>query len=313
LHVIPIKFTVDNQEDVKDPIGMIGVRLEVETLIIQGLSSQIKNLTKAKEPEAPEEDQENSDFKIEGWMPIGETAKEIVAVTEETNESMKKMTEAVNKLISTASSFTNVASSCQSTESCQHDCKEKYDSNGNCSCAGGSCSPEYLCDISSLESLLSETDKISSDFSAGQGNFIKILTADKIPPNYLKDLYGVDFTKLPKSHIYTDYNEFYKNFNQLISPILAEMGQEITLPTNGAIPFIEFVKRQSDYSRVGFLNCQTTVGTEEDMENIADGISAYKYPYRVDFILTNRISLPIQEDESNLNYYCASTKEIAPQ
>ena len=47
LHVIPIKFTVDNQEDIKDPIGMIGVRLEVETLIIQGLSSQIKNLTKA--------------------------------------------------------------------------------------------------------------------------------------------------------------------------------------------------------------------------------------------------------------------------
>lgn len=47
LHVIPIKFTVDNQEDIKDPVGMTGVRLEVETLIIQGLSSQIKNLTKA--------------------------------------------------------------------------------------------------------------------------------------------------------------------------------------------------------------------------------------------------------------------------
>jgi cell division protein FtsA len=47
LHVIPIKFTVDNQEDIKDPVGMVGVRLEVETLIIQGLSSQIKNLTKA--------------------------------------------------------------------------------------------------------------------------------------------------------------------------------------------------------------------------------------------------------------------------
>lgn len=47
IHVIPIKFTVDNQEDIKDPIGMIGVRLEVETLIIQGLTSQIKNLTKA--------------------------------------------------------------------------------------------------------------------------------------------------------------------------------------------------------------------------------------------------------------------------
>ncbi|MFH1662094.1 MAG: cell division protein FtsA [Candidatus Falkowbacteria bacterium] len=47
LHVIPVKFTVDNQEDIKDPIGMTGVRLEVEILIIQGLSSQIKNLTKA--------------------------------------------------------------------------------------------------------------------------------------------------------------------------------------------------------------------------------------------------------------------------
>lgn len=47
LHVIPIKFIVDNQENIKDPIGMSGIRLEVETLIIHGLSSQIKNLTKA--------------------------------------------------------------------------------------------------------------------------------------------------------------------------------------------------------------------------------------------------------------------------
>ncbi len=47
LHVIPVKFTVDNQEDIKDPLGMTGVRLEVETLVIQGLSSLIKNLTKA--------------------------------------------------------------------------------------------------------------------------------------------------------------------------------------------------------------------------------------------------------------------------
>jgi cell division protein FtsA len=47
LHVIPTKYTVDNQEDIRDPVGMTGVRLEVETLIIQGLSTQIKNLTKA--------------------------------------------------------------------------------------------------------------------------------------------------------------------------------------------------------------------------------------------------------------------------
>lgn len=47
LHVIPVKFSVDNQADVKDPIGMNGIRLEVETLVVQGLSTQIKNLTKA--------------------------------------------------------------------------------------------------------------------------------------------------------------------------------------------------------------------------------------------------------------------------
>lgn len=47
LHVIPKSFTVDGQTGVKDPIGMTGVRLEVDTQIIQGLSSQIKNLTKA--------------------------------------------------------------------------------------------------------------------------------------------------------------------------------------------------------------------------------------------------------------------------
>ena len=47
LHVIPRSFTVDGQQGIKDPIGMTGVRLEVDTQIIQGLSSQIKNITKA--------------------------------------------------------------------------------------------------------------------------------------------------------------------------------------------------------------------------------------------------------------------------
>lgn len=46
LHVIPRSFTVDNQRGIKDPIGMTGIRLEVDAQIIQGLSSQIKNLTK---------------------------------------------------------------------------------------------------------------------------------------------------------------------------------------------------------------------------------------------------------------------------
>ncbi len=46
LHVIPRSFTIDGQTNIKDPVGMNGIRLEVDTQIIQGLTSQIKNLTK---------------------------------------------------------------------------------------------------------------------------------------------------------------------------------------------------------------------------------------------------------------------------
>lgn len=46
LHVVPRSFTVDGQSNIKDPTGMNGIRLEVDAQIIQGLSAQIKNLTK---------------------------------------------------------------------------------------------------------------------------------------------------------------------------------------------------------------------------------------------------------------------------
>jgi cell division protein FtsA len=46
LHVIPKVFSVDNQTGIKDPVGMTGIRLEVSTQVIRGLSSHIKNLTK---------------------------------------------------------------------------------------------------------------------------------------------------------------------------------------------------------------------------------------------------------------------------
>lgn len=47
LHVLPRTFTIDNQSGIKDPIGMNGVRLEVEAQIIEGQSAHIKNVTKA--------------------------------------------------------------------------------------------------------------------------------------------------------------------------------------------------------------------------------------------------------------------------
>ncbi len=46
LHVLPQNFKIDDQEGIKDPIGMNGVRLEVEATVIEGSSSAIKNLSK---------------------------------------------------------------------------------------------------------------------------------------------------------------------------------------------------------------------------------------------------------------------------
>jgi cell division protein FtsA len=47
LHVLPKSFCVDGQSGIKDPVGMTGIRLEVDAQIILGASAQIKNLTKA--------------------------------------------------------------------------------------------------------------------------------------------------------------------------------------------------------------------------------------------------------------------------
>lgn len=49
LHVIPRGYTVDGQDGVKEPIGMIGFRLEVEAHIITGATSSVHNLLKCVE------------------------------------------------------------------------------------------------------------------------------------------------------------------------------------------------------------------------------------------------------------------------
>ena len=47
LHTIPTSFVLDEQRNIKNPIGMTGIRLEVETHILTGPSSIIKNIEKA--------------------------------------------------------------------------------------------------------------------------------------------------------------------------------------------------------------------------------------------------------------------------
>lgn len=49
LHIIPRDFKVDHEAGVKDPVGMHGVRLEADTLIIECLAPFLKNLFKCVE------------------------------------------------------------------------------------------------------------------------------------------------------------------------------------------------------------------------------------------------------------------------
>ncbi len=61
IHIIPQKFKLDDQESVKDPIGMNGVRLEMTGVAVLGLSANIKHLTKCLE---------NNEIDIEGIIAI---------------------------------------------------------------------------------------------------------------------------------------------------------------------------------------------------------------------------------------------------
>ena len=47
LHIIPRTFVIDGQDGVRDPVGMSGYRLEVETHIVTGAVSALNNLFKA--------------------------------------------------------------------------------------------------------------------------------------------------------------------------------------------------------------------------------------------------------------------------
>jgi cell division protein FtsA len=46
LHTVPQEFVVDNQEDVREPIGMSGIRLEVKVHIVTGAVSAVQNIVK---------------------------------------------------------------------------------------------------------------------------------------------------------------------------------------------------------------------------------------------------------------------------
>ncbi len=47
MHVLPRGYSVDGQAGIKDPVGMQGIRLEVDAHIVQGLSTHVRNVTKS--------------------------------------------------------------------------------------------------------------------------------------------------------------------------------------------------------------------------------------------------------------------------
>jgi cell division protein FtsA len=49
LHVLPQEYIVDDQDGIRDPVGMSGVRLEAEVHIITGAASACRNLIRAAE------------------------------------------------------------------------------------------------------------------------------------------------------------------------------------------------------------------------------------------------------------------------
>ena len=57
VHVIPRGYIVDGQNDVRDPLGMHGFRLEVEAHIVVGSSASIQNLVKCVEGAGVEVDE----------------------------------------------------------------------------------------------------------------------------------------------------------------------------------------------------------------------------------------------------------------
>lgn len=49
INVSPLSYTVDGYEGIKDPVGMIGVRLEVDVLIITGKATYLQNIRRCVE------------------------------------------------------------------------------------------------------------------------------------------------------------------------------------------------------------------------------------------------------------------------
>jgi cell division protein FtsA len=80
VHIIPRGYIVDGQEGIRDPIGMVGFRLEVEAHIITGAISSIHNLIKCVEDAGVGVDELVLDPLASGESVLSETEREMGVV-----------------------------------------------------------------------------------------------------------------------------------------------------------------------------------------------------------------------------------------
>lgn len=80
VHVIPRGYVVDGQEGIRDPIGMVGFRLEVEAHIITGAISSVQNLIKCVEDAGVGVDELVLDPLASGEAVLSETEREMGVV-----------------------------------------------------------------------------------------------------------------------------------------------------------------------------------------------------------------------------------------
>ena len=49
IHIVPREYTIDSEDGIKDPVGMSGIRLEVDAMVVDGSKSSLKAIVKCIE------------------------------------------------------------------------------------------------------------------------------------------------------------------------------------------------------------------------------------------------------------------------
>jgi len=105
IHVIPREFIVDGESGVKDPVGMSGVRLEVNTHIVTASSAALKNLTKTVQEVGVEIEEVVFSALAASFSTLSETEKELGCVLVDIGAGTTSIAAFVDSSLSYSGSF----------------------------------------------------------------------------------------------------------------------------------------------------------------------------------------------------------------